>query len=104
MLIGKPVRTPGPTTTSGPSTRSSATWIIACLAVGTTLESATPSTSSSWYPSWRNSPARNSRYSSAVRSRSVESRHESTSSSPTNRPTTVCVFPTSIAMSTLTSS
>ena len=46
MWIGMPVFTPGPTTTSGPSIMSSATWIIAALAEGTTLESATPWTSS----------------------------------------------------------
>ena len=51
MLIGIPVFTPGPTTTSSPAIISSATWIIAALTVGTTLDSATPCTSSNRKPS-----------------------------------------------------
>src|SRR3954454_15840794 len=95
-----PVRTPGSRTTAGkPKYRST---IVRSSAVtrGTPDEIATPVIESSKENPWK---PRNcctmSASSSEVRSASVAMRQWSTRSLPRNSPTTVCVFPASMASS-----
>src|SRR3954454_6360026 len=71
-----------------------------CASVGTTAATMTPSTSLKWRPRRSSRVATWVASSSAVANRAVWKRQCSTSSSPRNMPTWVCVLPTSMASST----
>src|SRR4029077_11372007 len=92
--IGIPVFTPGPTTSRGTFAQRSARCSYSRIRRGTVHESAMPSSPVTSRKSERSAPS-----SSPVRCASVAMRQRSPSTSPSYKPKTVCVLPTSTASS-----
>jgi len=97
--MGRPVFSPGPTTSARrPNSLRLSSW-NAGVSGGTTLEMMTPSMAEGSRPDSRSRSRSRMPYSSAVFSRSDRARHSLTRLSPLKTPKAMVVFPMSMARS-----